>query len=194
MEFSLCGVPANPNAVQESVQRGIMQQKDVEVLKRELPTDEFKDFIASVEALIKEGEQSPVVPETITQKEPAPATAPLQTVTLSIEELSSLVEKTVAKALAANALPQKDAPVVKAGAMLSKKNKELVNNAVTQMSEAVTALQALLAAADKTSDSSDEDDTTPPADESKEADGVSSYDTKELEEILADLSEKIKTI
>lgn len=197
MEFSLCGVPANPNAVQESVARGMFLQKDVDLLKREFPDNEFKDFIASVEALIaKEKEAVASTENTVTpleeqrSKAPDETAAPSPVITLTLEDLTKLVSESVKKEIAGLNLPQKDAPkpVEKVGAVLSKKNKDLVTAAITQMSEAVVALQALLAAADKNSESaSNEDETTTPAEEDKEAEGPDLYEMPEAENILADL-------
>lgn len=201
MEFSLCGVPANPNAVQNSinstVQRGIIQQKDIEVLRKNLPEDEFSEFINIVEKFVQAKEN-----ETVGTKAQDPAEVQAQTtvsspvISMSVDELNKLVAGQLSIALKEFVVTtQRSEPIQKAGAMISKKNKELIGTAITQMSDAVTALQALLAGADNSTDETTQTDSlTNLTEEGKDAGDADQYDVDKLDAVLAEFSKSIQNI
>jgi hypothetical protein len=178
MEFSLCGVPANPNAVQNSIERGVMQQKDLALLQKELGDsgDTFTEFLT----LVKEA----IAPEEVTEEVKPP------------EPLS--IAEEIAKAFASLGLEMKPATVEKAGAVLSKKNKDLIQAAVdkmascsTQMIECCTMLTDLLTSVGDNGDSlSTSAPTTTPTIE-EEAGGKSVYDA-EFDKALEDFRKSFK--
>jgi hypothetical protein len=109
LEHTVCGVPANSNALQEAVNKGIASQKEVERWTRK--------------------KEPTVTPE----PEPEVKTLKYTPSEETIKTIEGLMEKTFEKFTEE-----------KAGAVLSKKNKQLVGNAIEAMASAQKALQSLL--------------------------------------------------
>ncbi len=137
MEFSVCGVPANANAIQESISKGMLRKKDFEGFVKQEILDEVKDSII-------EAEEPPIDTEALQLN-----TEPFKELEEPEEKeikgdmaaiINELVDKRVKEALAAH--------TEKAGAVLSKKSKALAQKAVTSMKDAVELLEDLIKSAD----------------------------------------------
>jgi len=114
METSVCGVPANANALQESISKGMFR-------KSELKGFVSEDILAEV--------------EDVTTDEPAMS-----------DEIKTYINE-VFKSLE-----------TKAGAVLSKKNKELIESAVSAMAQASEALTTLLNKVDNNEEQEEEEE------------------------------------
>lgn len=111
MEFSVCGVPANANALQESISKGMFKKSD------------FQNWVKQeTYNLLEEPPTEPTLP-------PSP-----------IPVLSEETLKQIADYLKTLTPPVEE----KAGAVLSKKNKEAIGSAISGMKSAVEALETLL--------------------------------------------------
>jgi hypothetical protein len=110
IEFSLVGVPANGNALQESINKGMITKKDLSGIIDKATFD-----------LLKEVE---------TQPAPTPI----------FEDMKKYMDEKLAQFADAQ---------TKAGAVLSKKNKEMLNACVTQMDAATAAIKELLNSTEK---------------------------------------------
>lgn len=148
MEFSVCGVPANANAIQESISKGMMKKKDFQGFVKQEILDEVKDV----------EEVSPTIDITSLQTKTTPFEEPTEVPTkkpfIELDEekeselkegtfadlINELVDKRVNEALAAH--------TEKAGAVLSKKSKALAEKAVTSMKDATELLEALILSAE----------------------------------------------
>jgi hypothetical protein len=187
MEFSLCGVPANPNAVQNSlddtIERGIIQEKDLSLLHKELDGsgDSFNGFFQMIEKSIKK--EVPIVP--IVPEQPA----------YIIQIMSKLeILEQAQKAFAEKGGPTvMVTPEVKAGAVLSKKNKDLIQACCDmmlacnkQMQECSTMLTDLLSSAGDSQNNAI--DTTQEDPES----GEKSIYEAEFETAVSDLLKSLK--
>ena len=82
MEFSVCPVPANPSALQDSIKRGMYSKDKLAENNRLFTRDQFDELLCAIDKLTinaahKDGEPAPdapvVEPEPVVSDEPAPA-------------------------------------------------------------------------------------------------------------------------
>ena len=186
LEYSIVPLPANPSSMQEPISKGFFSRKTLEKLKEIKPftdANETKDLEAMIDkALITmkgdnvepEIETAPSVPgkkkSLLTINMGAiPEQAQLQNMLKQIQETEG-VEATINIGVPSATVELKASPIInvedlaelihaKAGAVLSKKNKQIVKDAISALgtvNKAVDALQALLKAAGD--DEEDEED------------------------------------
>ena len=139
MEFSVCGVPANPNTVQDAIQKGVLPKSWVDntTPEKEIPGTVEKEIPAPVVPVV--AKEVPVVP--VVEKE-VPEVA--ETTILSI------LQSPVIKQLVNQAVEQ--AIETKIGATISKKNKDLLTGAIKAIRDAATNLEQVLANAESTTE------------------------------------------
>jgi len=168
LEFSACGVPANANAIQESINKGVMEKKD---FKGWVNEGIFKDLLekqaGSGETSTSDGHSHPysvneegmgsasegetghkhaIKDFTVAEVEEHSHTLPnksisssesLPTIGVSTEEAGKYIDQILREYFD----KRKEE---KAGAVLSKKNKASISNAIDGMRTAIDALEKLL--------------------------------------------------
>ena len=140
MEFSLCGVPANPNAVQDAIKKGIDIQNWVDMEHTTPEKTEDK-------AVTPVTEITTTVPGlTLSYDSNVSTTVPGIDVSEGLITIPSTITPEILKGMIAQAA--EEIAEAKAGATLSKKNKSLLSNAITSIRTATTALEELLANAE----------------------------------------------
>jgi len=154
MEFSVCGVPANPGALQESINKGLTTKKDFYGMVDLKIYDELIEFVEPKGQEIK----NPGEPET---KE-----VPENNTVEENEELQKNIKKYVNDILS---------PENKAGAKLSKKSKTSIKTAISGMESAVTALNALLEETDNSEEGKSTDSSSIDIDLDTETDDEEDY-------------------
>lgn len=126
MEFSVCGVPANANALQDSMSKSMLKKSDLKGFVREELLAEIKD--------VSPPDETVIIDKTVETEEPSTKEA------VALEIKTQLAEMVKEASLT----------IPKAGAVLSKKNKESIKTAIEGMALAADALKSLLKTADTT--------------------------------------------
>jgi len=141
MEFSLCGVPANPNAVQDAIKKGIDIKSWVDVAHT--TPEKTKTFAIGgfPEGTVKVGDPVGLGVEA----------GETTIVTIPVPEegfvtIPNAITPEILKDMIAQAA--EEIAETKAGATLSKKNKSLLSNAITSIRAAATHLDELLSNAE----------------------------------------------
>jgi len=229
LEHTVCGVPANANALQEAVSKGIIEKKELkgwykdaelEVLKEENLEQKFTgdtgtsdghthpynvDEAGNGSASKGDTNHTHSVEEwkvseseghshTITKPEGASVDSADngdKMLSFTAKQASDLIKELIDKRV-------DELVDQKAGAVLSKKNKELVMNAADAMKNAIKALDDLLANADKiTPEDELEKHADPDADLldfDDEDEPTESEDMYALESFFKDATQEVKTI
>lgn len=183
LEHTVCGVPANSNALQEAVSKGVVSndelkrwyRKDTNAEKKETgvtgtsnehnhpyTVDEEGNGLAAkgdsdhthiiADYIVEENEghthsvKKPEKSDDDSEKE--------KSITFSKKDLGDLISSELTKAL-------EGISEEKAGAVLSKKNKQLITNAIDTMASAQAALQKLVDSATPEPAKDDKDQTDP---------------------------------
>lgn len=133
LEFSVCGVPANANAIQDSIKRGMLSKKDLELIYK---SEEIESANVTEED------------NTDTTNDSNNNTTNDTTVNVPEEEIAKAVAKY---------MQSQNNIVVKQGAVLSKKNKELINKVIGSMNDTITSLNELMKNAEANNDSDNND-------------------------------------
>lgn len=179
LEFSTCGVPANANAIQESIQKGVMKKEDYKSMLRKEIYDKLKDVEkASGTTSTNEGHSHPYSvndegngtaaegssdhSHAIEANKVQETNGHTHTINKSIEsaetknnDVSEVEELATSKEI----LEKLDQVLeLKAGAVLSKKNKTSINNAIEGMESAIGALKQLLSDAETSKPNEDDDE------------------------------------
>ena len=219
LEFSVCGVPANANAIQESISKGLFRKKDLkkfipEAMYKELKEDvnepankqagsgttsedndhthefevdddgngtakeanghthEIKDFklqekdghthTINIKGKYNDGKKKPG-----SKKD----SSDLDSLSMFGDTFKALIEKEIDARLEKK-IEEKQ------GAVLSKKNKAMINEAIEGMEKAVEALKSLVASADPVK----EDDEDPEENKSTKSDSTFEIDLDTLED------------
>ncbi len=167
LEHTVCGVPCNANALQNSIDKGIMAKKDFKNWVKEERLNELKDL----EVPEKKGKEfssdiDPVNAEKI---------------------VSALLQKVTSKEIVEKIIE------VKAGAVLSKKNKDTIGKAVTAMETASAALKELLESVTN-EDNTDDKDISSALDVLKIDDEPEDEEADIYADVFGDVSDELKSI
>jgi hypothetical protein len=154
MEFSVCGVPANANALQESISKGMFRKSELKGFVKDELLKEVKDFTPELEGTLTDFSKGgfPNVGDGLTM------------IKVNPEDLAKDGDRVDLTKIVKEILAQQQSEQ-KAGAVLSKKNKDSINKAVDGMEAAITALKSLLTNAES---SKEENDDEPDTDKSAE--------------------------